>query len=127
MTKHTLLLIDDEPAMGTFVRGVAEGLGFAVETTAVAEDFKNALQRYDPSVIVLDVSMPKVDGIELTSHLAEIGTRAKILILSGFDETVRRMALHIGEARGLHMAGVLAKPIRAADLREQLARLIEPS
>lgn len=126
MTKPTLLMIDDEPAMGTFVRGVAEGLGFEVETTAAAEDFKDALRRYDPTVIVLDVSMPQVDGIELTGYLAEIGTRAKILILSGFDETVRRMALHIGEARGLRMAGVLAKPIRATDLREQLARLVEP-
>lgn len=118
-----LLMIDDEFAMCDFVRDVARDAGYEVVTSNRVEEFKAALAAANPHVIVLDLTMPGVDGIELLHFLAEMGVRANILIVSGYDETVRRMAFVLGAARGLTMAGVLAKPVRAAELRALLTRL----
>jgi hypothetical protein len=56
--------------------------------------------------------------------MAEMGTRARILIVSGFDESIRRMAHTIGKAKGLDMAGVLPKPLRVAELRGLLSQFM---
>jgi len=118
-----LLLIDDEPEIGSFLRTVAEGCGFQVTVTSAPEAFKSAYESVQPNVIALDLAIPGTDGIELLSFLAERGCRAKILILSGFDREILDAAQRLGEARGLDIAGVVAKPARPAQLRNLLREL----
>lgn len=117
-----MLIIDDEPEICDFVRDVALDVGYDVVTANRAEEFKAAFAGAATDVIVLDLTLPGTDGIELLRYLAEMGTRARILIVSGYDEGIRRMAYTIGAARGLDMAGVLPKPIRVAELRGLLAQ-----
>ena len=52
--------------------------------------------------------------------LADAECTARLLILSGFDRKVRNAAEQLGGARGLKMAGSIAKPLRIADLRTLL-------
>ena len=112
-----LLIVDDEPEVCDFMRDVALGVGYDVVTANRAEDFKAAFARGDTDVIMLDLTLPGTDGIELLNYLAEMRARARILIVSGYDESIRRMAYTIGAARGLDMAGVLPKPVRVAELK----------
>lgn len=118
-----LLIIDDEPDICELVREIAEGVGYEVATANRAEEFKEAFAAAEPQVIMLDLTLPGTDGIELLNYLAEMGTRARILIISGYDEGIRRMAYTIGAARGLDMAGVMPKPVRIAELRGLLGQL----
>ena len=67
--------------------------------------------------------MPHEDGVELLRFLSDAGCSAVILIISGSDTRVLQAARNLGEARGLRMAGTLAKPLRAEDLRSALAAL----
>lgn len=120
MDSRRLLMVDDNEAIGDFVRSVAEPLGYAVETYADATGFYGALDRGDPEVIVLDLVMPQTDGIEILRRLAQRQSRARIFIMSGFDPAHQRMAVTLGESHGLSMAGVIRKPVRAADLRAML-------
>lgn len=120
MGSSRLILVDDNEAIGGFMRGVAEPLGYAVEAYANATDFETALERGDPEVIVLDLVMPGTDGIEILRRLAQRQSRARIFIMSGFDPTYQRMAVSLGESHGLTMAGIIRKPVRAADLRALL-------
>jgi CheY-like chemotaxis protein len=120
MAKPKLLTVDDDPGFRIFVREAAEDCGFDIEAVATAMEFKAALARGAFDGLVLDLSMPETDGVELLRWLADANARVPILVVSGFDERIREAALRLGEARGLVMAGVLEKPVRAADLKAKL-------
>jgi len=116
-----LLVVDDEPELCALVARVAERAGFAVQTT---NDPSRLAELYDGGLaaIVLDLAMPGVDGVELLRELAWCGCRASIILMSGFDAKVLETAGRLGAGLGLHIAGQLAKPIRAADLIDLLSR-----
>jgi CheY-like chemotaxis protein len=115
-----VLIVDDDPGFGEFVRKVAQGCGFEVLVARDAAAFQAEYARSQPDLILLDLQMPGTDGVELLRTLADQGCRAPILVMSGFDAKVIDTARRLGTARGLKMGQVLTKPIRAADLREVL-------
>ena len=125
MTAKRLLMCDDEPRVADFVRRVAEGLGYSMHFTAQADGFAPLYREIRPDVVVLDLVMPDTDGIELLRFLAEEGSRAQIVLMSGFNPRMMDAAQLLGEAHSLRMAGVVAKPIRAAELRALLAGLLD--
>lgn len=127
MTAPRLLLCDDEPEICAFVRRVAEGVGYEVHATTQATDFAPLYQVVRPEVIMLDLVMPGTDGIELLRFLAKEKSRAQILLMSGFDPRIRDAAHLLGEAHSLNMAGVIVKPVRAAELRQHLSGLNGPT
>lgn len=116
-----LLMIDDDPDMGAFVQAVAEPLGYAVETHEDALAFMSASEQRPYDVIILDLTMPNTDGIELLRFLSERQAPGRIFIMSGVDPTLRRMAMVLGEAGNLNMAGIIPKPVRVHELRAILA------
>lgn len=116
-----LLMVDDDPDICDFVRNAAEPLGFDVATHTKASTFMASLNETGADVLLIDLSMPKVDGIELLSQLAQCGTRAKIFVMSGFNPAIREAAMRLGHARGLNMRGVIPKPVRLAAIRELLS------
>jgi len=118
-----LLVIDDEPELGRFVGRVAESVGYEVKVTTQVREFKNLISHWEPGVIILDLIMPEVDGIELLNWLASQNCRARIIIMSGFDLRVVEAAKQIGRIRGLNVDFVFIKPIRVQDLKERLISL----
>jgi CheY-like chemotaxis protein len=121
MTARQLLMCDDEEDIGAFVRRIAEGLGFEMHFTAQADQFDRLYRSLHPDVVILDLVMPGIDGIELLRFLAKEHSRARILLMSGFNPKLLEAALLLGEAHALDMVGVIAKPVRAQDLRVLLA------
>lgn len=115
-----LLIVDDDPDICDFVRDAAEPLGFDVTTHTKASTFMESVNEGGADVLLIDISMPKVDGIELLSQLAQSGTRAKIFVMSGYNPAIRDAAIRLGNARGLNMRGVIPKPVRLAVIRELL-------
>ena len=115
-----LLMVDDDPDICDLVRNVAEQLGFVVSAHTWAEPFVAALAADDPDIAFIDISMPRIDGIELIAILAKHGSRAKIYVMSGFDASLREAAIRLGRARGLDMRGIIAKPARLATIRDAL-------
>lgn len=115
-----LLVIDDEPAFGGYVKEVAEGLGYGVLVTSKADEFAEAYESFDPTVIVLDVVMPEVDGIELVQWLAQEKCKAKIIIVTGYNPHYADAAKRLVSAGDLPSVQTLTKPISLADLRAAL-------
>lgn len=118
----TLLVIDDEQAFGDFVSKVGVAAGFTVVVTDQPEEFFEHL-RMEPSVVMLDMQMPQMDGIELLREMASRKCSSKVLVASGLDMRTIDTVHRLGRELGLGMEGALRKPVRAAELRELLTRL----
>jgi CheY-like chemotaxis protein len=124
MTTKRILIVDDEPDFLVVVRRVAEGLGFEVECMTHGRDFKQAYTRFDPTVVILDMVMPDVDGIELIEWLAEVQSKANVIIISGFTPIYAKTAMALGEAKGLLSIARLAKPVSLATLTTLLTAVL---
>ena len=121
-----LIVIDDEAAFGEFVGKVATSAGYAATVTGNPGEFRRALGENSPCVIVMDLHMPEMDGFEILRELSDKKSPAKLIVVSGIaDPRILETAHRFGREMGLTMAGVLAKPVRAADLKTMLVDLRE--
>jgi CheY-like chemotaxis protein len=120
MSDKRLLVVDDEPEIGEFIREVAEEMGYEVVVTQAASAFKKACDTFGPTVIMVDIVMPEIDGIELLRYLAEKGCEARVLVMSGYSEKYLNSAEKLSGAYGLRTIDRLTKPIRLAQLRKAL-------
>jgi len=123
---NTLLVIDDERDLGEFVRVVGEEVGYSVQNTDQPEQFIAALSS-PPRVVILDLNMPGVDGVELLREMADRKVDSRIVIASGVDPRALDTTARLGRSLGLNIAGVLAKPFRRAVLSTLLRSLFLPS
>ncbi|MBT4044587.1 MAG: response regulator [Rhodospirillaceae bacterium] len=119
-TVRRLLVVDDEPDFADFVKRTAEGIGYEALALSDPNRFKDAFAESQPDVIVLDMVMPDIEGIELIQWLAEQGCKAKILVVTGYNPYYGKMALGLGEVRGL-IVETHQKPISLATLRDALS------
>ncbi len=121
---NRLLVIDDEEGICEFVAEVATDLGYSARLTTRVEDFRAEFKDFDPTIIVMDLQMPDIDGIELLRELASLDCQAQIVLISGMDTRVLSTAEHLGKSLGLKMLGILSKPIMLEDLEATLERAV---
>jgi len=106
--------------MVDLVSNVGESAGFEVYATNNAADFQKAWVKFNPSVIVMDLVMPEMDGIALLTWLSEQSCSAPIILMSGYDGKYLAMAEHLGTAKGGTIMGTLAKPFKIDELKAML-------
>jgi DNA-binding NarL/FixJ family response regulator len=82
-----VLIADDQDLVREGLRMILEAEP-DIEVVGEASDGKQALERarhFDPDVMLMDIRMPELDGIEATGRLAKSGLRARVLVLTTFD------------------------------------------
>ena len=122
ITRSRLLIIDDDPAVCDFLAAVAEGLQLeSVEATSATEAL-TIIDNFKPNIIILDLCLPDMDGIELISILAPKKCDAAIILMSGMDQRTLQSVHALGTDRQLTMLGALHKPMRV----ESIEALIKP-
>jgi DNA-binding response OmpR family regulator len=121
-SRPKLLLVDDEPTVGRMLFHAAEECGYRAIFASNAAAFRCQYEAENPAVLLLDLSLPGGDGIELLRFLAERNCRSPILIVSGHDRRVVESAKRLGVALGLRMGGCLTKPVRVHELAQALER-----
>ena len=109
MSRVRVVIADDQPLMRAGFKAVLEATG-SIEVVAEAGDGAEAIaaaERHDPDVILMDVRMPGIDGIEATRRLP----RQRVLVLTtfGLDD-------YIVEALRAGASGFMTKDAPAADL-----------
>lgn len=121
MSKPTAFIIDDEPGVAQIALDVAVDCGYDAQilTSGAALDAAAVCD-----VIVLDLLMPGMDGVEVLRNLAAAGSRARIILMSGMDRRMLESARKVAAVQNLSVAGVLNKPFRPAELRDLLTGII---
>lgn len=120
MNAKRLLIVDDEPEFGEFVRQVALDLGYEVLVTTSGLDFQRSYHPFQPTKIVLDMVIPDIDGNELLLWLLQQGYSADLIITTGFSPEYAQDAKTLAEFKGLRAVTTLVKPVSLAQLRAAL-------
>jgi len=115
------LVIDDDPDMCALVVHAATSIGLEATACTDFEQFKANLKP-DTGVVVIDLMMPDVDGIEVLRYLGDRNFPAEIILISGYDKKVLNVAAQLATTLGLDVRASLEKPLNLAQLRDVLAR-----
>jgi FixJ family two-component response regulator len=90
----TVFVIDDDVEVRMSIQSLLKVAGLRSETFGTAEEFLRNTVTDGPSCLVLDVSLPGVDGLELQRKLADAGVRIPIIFITGYGDipmTVKAM------------------------------------
>lgn len=121
MSEQTLMVIDDEAEFGHFVTDIAKHAGYRALFADGFASFSRQFSR-DLDILVLDLVMPEIDGIEVIRFLAENSSKAAIILMSGFDDSVLQAANDVADGYGLNVLGRLTKPFEIEELENLLKR-----
>jgi DNA-binding NtrC family response regulator len=117
--KLSIMVIDDEPIVGKRLKPALEKSGYEVE---ICETGAAALKRIEEKsfdIVVTDVRMDEVDGMDILARVTEKAPRTKVIIITGYATIeLAREAL----AKGAF--DFIAKPFRPDDLRETIQKAV---
>lgn len=120
---HTIALVDDDRNILTSVAMALEAEGFEVRTYGDGDEALRGLTQRPADLAVLDIKMPRMDGMELLNRLRRISTMPVIFLTSKDDEVDELMGLRMGAddyIRKPFSQRLLIERIRALLRREQL-------
>jgi len=111
-SKLQIMIIDDEPIVGKRMKQALTKFGIDVEVFDDPQLAMNRLKDKGFDVVVTDIRMDKIDGIQILEHVLQRGNRTKVIIITGYATMeVAREAL----AKGAF--DFIAKPFKPNDLR----------
>jgi DNA-binding response OmpR family regulator len=117
-----ILVVDDEAPIRELLRLAFQTRGYEV---AEAEDGEDALEKYDafhPSVVVIDLVMPGMEGIEAIRHLRKKDGNLRIIALSGGGNMGFTDYLKYAQQLGADLA--MSKPVALKELLANVAQLV---
>jgi len=114
-----ILLAEDDDAMRTYLERALEKAGYAVDSVDRGTAALPLLEtrRYD--LLLSDIVMPEMDGIELAQRCNEISADTKVMFITGFA------AVTLKASREQPQAKVLSKPFHLRDLVLEVERVLE--
>ena len=118
-----VVIIDDEPWTRGVIIKLAQWDRLGLKVVGEAADGETGLElirKVLPDIVITDVRMPRIGGIELVQKLRSEGFQIPILIISGYDDFA-----YVRSALKLGVTDYLLKPIKAQELNQQLQRCIE--
>ncbi|MBS0423098.1 MAG: EAL domain-containing protein [Proteobacteria bacterium] len=121
-----ILILDDDTFMLKLLSRMLAKLGYTAVTTC--DNGSDALQKIDhidtcPDLILLDLNMPDMDGIEFVRYLVDRQYHGQLILVSGEDERMLKTAEKLVHAHKIPMPGYVHKPVDPNKLSEILQRL----
>ncbi len=112
-----ILLAEDDEAMRTYLGRALENAGYEVVAVDRGTDALPYLQNEKFDLLLSDIVMPEMDGIELAQHCAEVSPGTKVMFITGFAAVTLRASREAPQAR------VLSKPFHLRDLVIEVQRV----
>jgi two-component system, NtrC family, response regulator AtoC len=107
-----ILLVDDEPGMLRYIRTLLEVDSYKVETASTGEEALARVQKgLEPDLVLLDLLMPGIDGLQTLEQLRQLKPGVKVVMLSCVSDTRK-----VVQAMRLGAHDYLTKPFQKAEL-----------
>ena len=122
MDKVKILIVDDNES---FLEVLTEHLlknKYDVVSCLDAADAKNIFIKFEPSIVITDIVMPEVDGIELLVSLRKINPDIRIIAMSGGNKGHGDTYLQLADKLGANT--ILYKPFHLSDLLVEVEKLV---
>ncbi|MDE1570930.1 EAL domain-containing response regulator [Aquabacter sp. P-9] len=113
--ERSVFILDDEQEFREDLGEFLEGQGYRVATAGDARFFTDA-DMADHDVLLLDLAMPSIDGMEVLKYLSRHPKAPAVILLSGSGEDVIRTVADAARRDGLAVLGLLHKPFDPQDL-----------
>jgi len=114
-----ILLAEDDDSMRAFLKRALERAGHTVVDSSQGDDALSELQLREFDLLLTDIVMPVMDGIELARRAADIDPAMKIMFITGFAAVALNPANKTPQD-----AKVLSKPFHLRDLVDEVDRLV---
>ncbi len=116
-----IYLLDDEPEMLSLLNDMVEDVDMHAQCFDRAKVFFEQVTQFVPnSLLVLDLHMPEMDGIEVMRRLATIDNPPALILISGHDIGVLHSAEKLGKVHNLEIISSLNKPIHLGNFQKLL-------
>jgi len=129
---QNILVIDDEPDVRDAVKRVLDRAGYSVRTVDNAIDALAELKRVATDVVITDIIMPKIDGVQAIESIRKAFPSVRIIAISGggnfgistYQPTAITTTAYLASAEvaGAHLA--LTKPFESCDLIQAVERVL---
>ena len=116
----TVYIVDDDEAVRDSLRWLLEANGYRVRAYASAESFLNEYDEQQPGVLIVDVRMPGMSGLELQEQLIQRKSTMPIVFITGHGDVP--MAVSTMKKGAVDF---LEKPFNETDLREIVGRMFQ--
>ena len=113
-----ILLAEDDEAMRTYLARALEQAGYAVDAVDRGTAALPLIEQTDYDLLLSDIVMPEMDGIELAQRCSETSPRTKVMFITGFA------AVSLRPNHQLPQSTVLSKPFHLKDLVREVDRLL---
>ena len=114
-----ILLAEDEEAMRAYLVRALEKAGYAVDSVDCGTAAIPLLESRDYDLLLSDIVMPEMDGIELAQRCAKVSPSTKVMFITGFAAVTMKASREAPQAR------VLSKPFHLRDLVLEVERLFD--
>lgn len=116
-----MLILDDDADVRRTVVLMARRLDVEVHACSTLAEFESMLWTFVPDVLLIDLMMPDVDGIDVIARVGPI-CDAAIYVMTGADKRTIEASREVLRLSGAPIAGFLHKPFSAAELRDALGQ-----
>jgi two-component system response regulator MprA len=119
-----IVIADDEPVLLRGLQRYLTGLGYEVATAANGYEAIAAIDESVPDLLITDINMPDMDGIEILNTLRSAGSALPVIAMSGGGQFNR--ALLLSSARVLGAVVTLEKPFDLEALKALVEEVLAP-
>ena len=113
-----ILLAEDDDAMRTYLKRALDNAGYIVDSVDRGTKAVPLLEKGDYDLLLSDIVMPEMDGIELAQRCNEISPKTKVMFITGFAAVTLKASAEQPHAK------VLSKPFHLRDLVFEVERVL---
>lgn len=120
-----ILVVEDDPVVNKCVGDVLIHAGFQVSSAFDGVDGLEAVRSARPDQVVLDIFLPRMDGLEVLIALRRFAPSVPVILISGSQHLLSESSMSLAQQLGA--SDILSKPFTAHELLDRVTSFVAPS